>query len=103
VRARQESRRRSGLSDVGLRQQLLNKAKKDFVFVKCPFGGGAMYQHQLSRRMQELAQRPRLSIRGTEAARERARRAASARWQRARDGKPKPVVPMGGTANNHAK
>jgi hypothetical protein len=41
-----------------------------------------MYQHQLTRRMQEVARNPRPSIRGTPEAKERGRRAAIARWNR---------------------
>jgi hypothetical protein len=51
----------------------------------CPMCGSVVYRHKISQRMQEIAQRPRLSIRGTEAARKRARRAASVRWQRAHE------------------
>ena len=46
--------------------------------MKCPICGGSVYRHQLSRRMQEVAQYPRPSIRGTpEDKEETARLAAS--------------------------
>jgi hypothetical protein len=50
----------------------------------CPVCGSNVYRHQISRRMQLVAQRPRPSIRGTPVAKERARKAARARWARAK-------------------
>jgi hypothetical protein len=50
----------------------------------CPLCGSTAYRHQISRRMAVIARRPRPSIRGTLAAKERARKAALARWRRAR-------------------
>jgi hypothetical protein len=49
-----------------------------------PFCGGSAQRYQFSRQQQAKAQRPRPSIRGTPEARERARRAALARWRRSK-------------------
>jgi hypothetical protein len=52
--------------------------------MNCPLCGNGAYQHQISRRMSEIGRRPRLAIRGTQAAKERAQKAANARWQKAK-------------------
>jgi hypothetical protein len=51
----------------------------------CPLCGGHAAFHQISRRMVEIAQRPRPAIRGTEAAKERGRKAALARWRKVKE------------------
>jgi len=51
----------------------------------CPFCGQQAFRYQISRRQQEKAKRPRSSIRGTEAARERSSNASRIRWQRERE------------------
>jgi hypothetical protein len=50
----------------------------------CPLCGSTVYPHQISRRMSEIAKRPRSRplIRGTLAAKERARKVVLVRWQR---------------------
>jgi hypothetical protein len=50
-----------------------------------PFCGQQAFRYQISRRQQEKAKRPRSSIRGTEAARERSSNASRIRWQRERE------------------
>jgi hypothetical protein len=50
--------------------------------MNCPWcGSPGVYRHKIRQRMMELAQLPRPSIRGTLAAKERARKAALARWR----------------------
>jgi hypothetical protein len=48
--------------------------------VICPFCGQPAQRYQISRRQRAKAQRPRPSIRGTNKAQARARKAAHARW-----------------------
>ena len=49
-----------------------------------PFCGQSAQRYQISRRQQEKAKRPRPSIRGTDVARDRSRKASLVRWQRER-------------------
>jgi hypothetical protein len=50
----------------------------------CPTCNQPAQRYQISRRMKEIAQRPRPLIHGTIRAQERARQAALAKWQPAR-------------------
>jgi hypothetical protein len=53
----------------------------------CPLcGSSGVYRHKISQRMTEIARRPPPSVRGTPAARDRARKAVMARWQRVKQG-----------------
>jgi hypothetical protein len=52
--------------------------------MKCPYCGQHVFRDLISRRMQNIAQRPRPKVKGTEAAKEHARKAALARWRKAK-------------------
>jgi hypothetical protein len=51
---------------------------------KCPVCGGFLSPNLLGRRMSEMARLPRPSVRGTLGAKEKARKAALASWDKAR-------------------
>jgi hypothetical protein len=62
---------------------MVNQAKEGFSVI-CPFCGQPAQRYQIRRLQQAKAQRLRPSIRGTQAAKERAQKAANARWQKAK-------------------